>query len=306
MARLLHIGILLYILQYFVHADTVADLMLSKENANLFLKSKGRNRRGLAEGLKEECCVEKCWYEERSEYVGEYGWPAINEALCKLSNIDKRNCNCRTKDQNFYKCGVLPSCKVKPCLCGNIPKERGWWEVTGVSYNFKKGFIKCRAVSVSSKTINNLAGTLDLTAMFNMSVPVTEGEEFSYTNGTSPQTGETFTAGVPVAMGSKFLSYPSMPTLHTYGKRMMKKETRGAYLPCSAPAHSKVQCYGLLNLVEIDVPYTMTIKHRHYGCNCTSFGVYKSTHHSDIYLKRDVQTPAPPIEISKRVLEEYP
>ena len=304
MARLLHLGILLYIPQYFVHADTVADTILSKENANLFLQTKGRNRRGLAEGLKEECCDETCWYEERNEYVESHGWPAINEALCKLSNINKRNCNCRTKDQTLYKCGALPSCKVKPCLCGNTPKEWGWWEVTGVSYNFKEGSITSRPVAVGSKTINNIAGTLALTAMFNISVSVTEEEEFSYTNGTSPQIGETFTAGVPVAIGSKFLSDPSMPTLHTYGKRIMKKETRGAYLPCSAPAHSKVQCYGLLNLVKIDVPYTLTIKHRHYGCNCTSLGVYKKVHHSDIYLKRDVQTPAP--RIDKRVMEEYP
>ena len=86
MARLLHLGILLYIPQYFVHADTVADTILSKENANLFLQTKGRNRRGLAEGLKEECCDETCWYEERNEYVESHGWPAINEALCKLSN----------------------------------------------------------------------------------------------------------------------------------------------------------------------------------------------------------------------------
>ena len=296
MARILYIGIFFCISQYFIHADAdngIADIMLSKENANLFLQTKKRNRRGLAEGLKEECCDEICWYEERNEYVEEYGWSAINDALCKLSNLDKKKCNCRTKVRTVYKCGSLPSCKVKPCVCGGTPKEWGWWEVTGVNYNMKEGSITSDPVTVSSKSINNLGGSLDLTAMFNVTTSVIEEEEFSYNNGTSPQSGETFTMGVPVAMNSQFFPYPSMPALHTYGKRIMKKETREAYLPCAAPALSKVQCYGMLKVVRMNVPYKMTIKHKHYGCNCTSIGVYESVHHSDIYLKRDVQTPAP-------------
>ena len=295
MARMLYIGIFFCISQYFIHADAgngIADIMLSKENANLFLQTRKRNRRGLAEGLKEECCHETCWYEERNEYVEEYGWSAINDALCKLSNLDKKSCNCQTKARTVYKCGSLPSCKVKPCMCGGTPKEWGWWEVTGVNYNMKEGFITSDPVTVSSKSINNLGGSLDLTAMFNVSASVIEEEEFSYTNGTSPQSGETFTMGVPVAMNSQFFPNPSMPALHTYGKRTMKKETREAYLPCAAPALSKVQCCGMLNIVRMNVPYKMTIKHKHYGCNCTSIGVYESVHHSDIYLKRDVQTPA--------------
>ena len=295
MARMLYIGIFFCISQYFIHADAgngIADIMLSKENANLFLQTRKRNRRGLAEGLKEECCDETCWYEERNEYVEEYGWSAINDALCKLSNLDKKSCNCRTKARTVYKCGSLPSCKVKPCMCGGTPKEWGWWEVTGVNYNMKEVFITSDPVTVSSKSINNLGGSLDLTAMFNVSASVIEEEEFSYTNGTSPQSGETFTMGVPVAMNSQFFLNPSMPALHTYGKRIMKKETREAYLPCAAPALSKVQCCGMLNIVRMNVPYKMTIKHKHYGCNCTSIGVYESVHHSDIYLKRDVQTPA--------------
>ena len=309
MTKMLCIGILLYVLQCFIHADTnnaIADIMLSKENANLFLQTKKRNRRGLAEGLKEECCDETCWYEERNEYVKEYGWPTINEALCKLSNLDKKNCNCRTKARTLYKCGSLPNCKVKPCMCGSTPKEWGWWEVIGVNYNMKKGSITSNPVTVSSKTINNLGGSLDLTAMFNVSVSVTEEEEFSYTNGTSPQSGETFTVGIPVAMNSQFFPNPSMPALHTYGKRIVKKAIRGAYLPCAAPAHSKVQCYGMLKIVRMTVPYKMTIKHRHYGCSCTSIGIYESVHHSDIYLKRDVQTPAPPMDSFRRAFEENP
>ena len=62
--------ILSLLLQGYQSADTsktAANILLSNENANSFLQTKNRNRRGLHEGLREECCYENCFFEERAD-----------------------------------------------------------------------------------------------------------------------------------------------------------------------------------------------------------------------------------------------
>ena len=43
----------------------------------------------------------------------------------------------------------------------------------------------------------------------------------------------------------------------------------------------------------MSVPYTMTLKNKHYGCTCTSKGVYKSVKHTNIDLEPKTYTSIP-------------
>ena len=88
MKKILSLGTLVLFVQCYLSADT-SSMLLSNENANSFLQTKSRNRRGLHEGLREECCYENCDFEERAEFSESYGWEAVGDALCEVSNVEK-------------------------------------------------------------------------------------------------------------------------------------------------------------------------------------------------------------------------
>lgn len=76
-------------MQSYISADT-SNILISNENANSFLQTKSRNRRGLPEGLRQECCYENRDFEETAEFREPCGWDAINDALCQVSKVERR------------------------------------------------------------------------------------------------------------------------------------------------------------------------------------------------------------------------
>ena len=266
-------------------------MLLSNEYANSFLQTKSRNRRGLHEGLREECCYENCDFEERAEFSETYGWPAVGDALCEVSNVEKRSCTCQAQAGYNYECGGY-SCRNKPCKCEGTkdPKD---WEVLGVSYDVARGSLSQHPLAASSKTVNNLQGEVQVQPSFSISTTVTEEEEFKHTVGASLSVGATFSVGVPVVGEAEISTSLTLSYEHTFGKKTSKSESRTATLPCPAPAHRYVVCDGMINVVKMSVPYTMTIKHKHYGCTCDTKGVYENVHHTNIYLKTKSYTSIP-------------
>ena len=159
-----------------------------------------------------------------------------------------------------------------------------------VSYDIPRGSVTLHPAAAITKTVDNLNGEVTVEASFSVTKKVTEEESFTHTTGTSITVGTTFSVGVPVvenllgfqASISRSLTVSSE---HTFGRKTTNKLSRTAILQCPAPAHRYVRCEGFIKTARMTVPYTMKIKHRHYGCNCTSYGVYKNLHHSNIYLK---------------------
>ena len=266
-------------------------MLLSNENANSFLQTKSRNRRALHEGLREECCYENCDFEERAEFSESYGWPAVGDALCEVSNVEKRSCTCKARAGYNYECGGY-SCRDKPCKCEGTkdPKD---WEVLGVSYDVARGSLSQHPLAASSKTVDNLQGETEVEPSFSVTTTVTEEEEFTHTIGSSLSVGASFSVGVPLVAEAEISTTLTLSSEHTFGKKTSKSESRTATLPCPAPAHRYVICHGMINVVKMSVPYTLTIKHKHYGCTCESKGVYENVHHTNIYLKPVTYTSKP-------------
>ena len=107
MTNLLSLGMLSFLLQAYQSPDTsktAANILLSNKNANSFLQTKNRNRIGLNEGLREECCYENCDFEERAEFAESYTWEKVDHALCLVSNFEKRSCRCKAQAGYYYEC----------------------------------------------------------------------------------------------------------------------------------------------------------------------------------------------------------
>ena len=287
MAKLVSLGVLLIILQSYRSTDT-SNVLLSEDTANSFLQANSRSRRDLQAGLRQECCFESCAYEERAEFSSYYGWEIVNLAICEVSIIEGRYCTCRAWQGFPYECG-RHSCRRRLCGCLGVKNDKQW-EVISVSYDIPKGSLSLHPVAAITKTVDNLNGEVAVETSFSITKEVTEEESFKHTAGTSLTVGTVFTVGVPIvnnlfgiqATISRSLTVSSE---HTFGKKTTNKLSRTAVLQCPAPAHRYVRCEGMMKTVKMTVPYTMKLKHRHYGCNCTSYGVYKNLHHSNIYLK---------------------
>lgn len=275
-------------MQSYISADT-SNILISNENANSFLQTKSRNRRGLRNGLREECCNENCYYEEIVEFREPYGWNAINDALCQVSMVEQRSCNC--KGWPIYGCGDQ-HCEDRLCNCEGTKNSKDW-KVRNISYDIADGSVSAHSTTTSSKFVDNLEGEVQVEPSFTISKTVEEAEWFSHTAGSSLSFGATFSAGVPKMAQLKITNTLTVERQHTFGKIKYKIEKRAATFPCPAPAHRYVICEGKFNTVKMSVPYTMTLKHKHYGCFCESKGVYKNKHHTNIYLKSKSYTSKP-------------
>lgn len=300
MVKFLSVFLMLYLHQGYVTAavtSEVADIVVSKENANSFLQGKSRSRRDLSQELAEECCAEDCDYEEIDEYKSWYDWSSINEALCKLSNLDGKSCTCQTKSGINYECGGTQhhhySCSAKPCTCDGSEKDPKWWEVVDIKYDISKGSLKEYAIAGNYKTVDNLFNETLITPVFNISISVSDQETFSFTTGTSLKNGTKFTAGVPTVVCANISSMLTMPTEHTFGETVVKPEVKKAEIPCLVPPGKYVVCEERVDVIEMEIPYTMAIKHQHYKCNCTSSGIFRNIHYTKLHMKSIVYTSKP-------------
>ena len=262
---------------------------MSNENANSFLQTKSRNRRGLREGLRQECCYEDCDSEEIDEFRKPYGWEAISDALCQVSVVEERSCTC--KGMPGSQCGGY-YCQYRLCKCGGTKNSKDW-KVHSISYDIADGSLSEHPIVTSSRFVDNLEGEVQVEPSFTITKTVKEAESFSYTAGSSLSVGTSIIVGVPKVAPLKITSTLTHKRQHTFGKTKYKIETKTATFSCPAPAHRYVICKGMINTVKMSVPYTMTLKHKHYGCTCESKGVYKNTHHTKIYLKSKIYTSKP-------------
>ena len=283
MALILSLGIfIIFFSQSYVSADTaekVADIILSKDNANSFLQKISRNRRQtFKESLSEECCDKTCTYGELNGYTNKGDEMKI--LLCELSVVDKKPCRCHDEF-----CATKYECRTRLCGCGKRPKDPEIWQVSGIEYETNKGTTSTHPVATSTKTVDNLDGEVEQDPNFSFSEQVTEEESFSHTVGAALEVGATFEVGVPVVASAEISTSLTLAYEHTFGKSTSKSETRTSTLPCKAPAHRYVVCEGMINVVKMRVPYKMTLKHKTLGCTCESRGVYESVHHTSIYLK---------------------
>ena len=181
---------------------------------------------------------------------------------------------------------------MKACQCSGT-KDSDDWKVIGVDYDVAKGSLSKQPLAAATKINNNLNGELDVTATFSVSKEVTEEEYYEHTAGVSLEIGLTFEAGVPVVGSAEISTTLSLSYEHTWGKTKSTTVTRTSELPCAAPAHRYVVCYGVVDTVKMSVPYTMTLKHKHYGCTCKSTGIYENVHHTQVYLETNTYTSIP-------------
>ena len=290
MTKLLLFGTFVLFMQSYLSADA-SNIFLSKENANSFLQKKSRNRRSVYEGVWEECCLERCEYEEKREFVEENGYNNFYDAVCELSILEKRSCTCKAHAGYLYECGSYV-CKDRACGCAG-KKDPKKWEVIGVSYDTPRGSLKQRLLDTSTKDVDNLKGEIKIEPSYSYSATVAEGESFTHTVGTELSVGATFSAGVPLVAEAEISTTLSVKTEHEFGKTTSKSTTKTVTMPCPAPPKRYVICHGLVKMQEMSVPYTMTLKNKLFGCTCTSKGVYKNVKSTGFYVKAITYTSKP-------------
>ena len=126
-----------------------------------------------------------------------------------------------------------------------------------------------------------------------VSTTVTEEELFTHTVGTELSVAATFSTGVPLVAKAETTTTLTVNREHQFEKPTSKSETKTSTLPCTALPERYVICHGMVKVQKMSVPYTMTLKNKHYGCTCTSKGVYKSVKHTNIDLEPKTYTSIP-------------
>jgi len=269
----------------FIQDNTKAtkdDALLSKDVANSFLQRKSRSKRDITEGVSEECCDEQCTFEERAEFSESVGWPRVGEVLCYLNNVLKKSCRCQARTGYVYECGTGANCRVKPCACQGTPKDDKAWEVVKMDYDIPRASLRQVPLSVSTQINNNLKGTASQNLDFTVTKAVTETKSFTHSVGTSISVGAKFKVSVPLIAETEISVTTTVSTDFTWGKETSVTEERSSTFSCAAPAGKYVICKGIITSVMADIPYTMTIRNKVYGCTCTSNGVYQAVHHTHV------------------------
>ena len=148
MKNLLPICLLLSLHQGYVNAavkNTLDNNIISRHNANAFLRWKTRSRRCLREEVIRDCWVETCDHKERDNLAGKYGsWKAFDKDLRDVSSLSRRLCNCIVKRRHRYNCGKAIQCVDKSCKCDGNTKNSKWWKVVDTKYDLSKSILKGR------------------------------------------------------------------------------------------------------------------------------------------------------------------
>lgn len=211
------------------------------------------------------------------------GWPQ----QCAASEIclgeDYSYCGCQQGGGDCDGYPDKPSCSSSyvsnTCDCSKASDwNTGQYTIDEVTYDSNS--LKLHAsqpIVLAEKDILNDSGGIQ-TITLRVGEALTQTSSFTRTQGISIENGVTFKVGVPdIAESSTSFSVTNSFS-HTYGESESFASTFNTAFTCNGAPHKHTKCSVIMQKGRVDVPYTMTVKHKIIpNCECESYGVWSGT-----------------------------
>ena len=183
--------------------------------------------------------------------------------------------------RNLYDSSLFSECG---CDCTNRAVENSW-EFVSIKYNTDDGKVQLLPpTEVRRSTIYNRGTNKSYSVEFRVSTPITETISFFHTDGTSLAVGTEFECVIPVVLNGQITTEVSGPHEFAYGIVKSLAKTKEEIFFCQAAANAITTCIASLQMQEIEVPYSMTLRHKIKRCECMSKGIIRAVSAADMFL----------------------
>ena len=184
--------------------------------------------------------------------------------------------------KGLFDSTLLPYCGCS-CMSG---VQGGNWEFESIQYHIGQSKIHLLPpTEVGKKVIDNVGGSQIPSIEFTVSTSVTETQSFTHATGLSLTLGTEFNCGIPTLTGSTISVDGTVSYNFLYGKERSSTTIKEAKFTCPAAGGKITTCTTTLRMQQINVPYTMTLRHNKKECKCTAEGTFRgesATHMSMI------------------------
>jgi len=213
-------------------------------------------------------------------FKGEYYWRLVNGLLGKVTSI--------AAWKGLVDSGVqlLKDC---PCSCTRLGHKENW-KMKKIDYDVdNSNVIELKQDIVKRKTIDLL--NVDKcfsecpTISYTVTKTLTETRRFESTTGIGMSIGTTMKTGLPGLVNGEVKIEASLQQDFTYGKDNTVSVVKTDSFVCPGFPKKYATCLVLVKKRRVEVPYTMTFKHKTQGCTCEEKGTYKSLIPSNFVFK---------------------
>ncbi|KAJ6530577.1 hypothetical protein B0H19DRAFT_1273582 [Mycena capillaripes] len=148
-------------------------------------------------------------------------------------------------------------------------------DVVKVEYTLGQGRTTTSTSTVlSSQTLSNTT-VVEQEMDCSMKSTVTETISFSHTEGISLTAGASFSASIPSFDPTfEFNVFSEFSTSMTWGKELSSQQSYSIGSTVKAAPHSSVLVVWIVNICNLEMPYTMTLRSRSTGTTVESFGIW--------------------------------
>ena len=183
--------------------------------------------------------------------------------------------------KGLFESDLLPDCACD-CNSGIVGK----WEFVSIKFDAKGGQVRFSPPAiVGKKIINNLKGTQSPSITFSVSKEVVEKESFSHTARASLTVGTAFKTAIPLVAEGEVSLEVIASYEYQYVEEKEKKTTKSATFACPAGPKLKVTCLATLSTQQMNVLYTMKLRHKQKGCECFANGTYDKVSATNMHME---------------------
>ena len=182
--------------------------------------------------------------------------------------------------------GLLESALFPDCACDCTDSpNRVYWEFEKMDFEVELGYTKLlQELEVTKDVIDTRNRNPEVKKEFKVFKDFVTTESFNHVTGIELVSGTKIKTAVPYSINGKVRITDADPLDFAYGVKNSVSSTILQAFSCPYLTDMKVTCTVMVHMIELSVPYIMTLRHRYEGCKCTSSGSYSKISFSHMYL----------------------
>ena len=182
--------------------------------------------------------------------------------------------------------GLLESALFPDCACDCTDSpNRVYWDFDKMDFQVDLGHTKpLQELEVTKYVTDIRNGNSEVQKEFKVFKDFVTTESFNHVTGIELVSGTKIKTAVPYSINGKVRITDADPLDFAYGVKNSVSSTILQAFSCPYLTDMKVTCTVMVHMIELSVPYIMTLRHRYDGCKCTSSGSYSKISFSHMYL----------------------
>ena len=166
-----------------------------------------------------------------------------------------------------------------PCSCTRA-EHNEYWSFKGIKYDFKNAVVKRmqqgKARGIMENDLLGVGNCQSECAVKSTAIELvnTKKEAFTSTTTLGLKIGTSFKVGIPSIAEVGIETELSVAQSFTFGKEKEYSESVSSEFTCPGYPRRYTVCVINRHTSTMDVPYTMTLKHKRKGCVCPSKGIF--------------------------------